>query len=292
MSDKLLRNINVINLGLSALILYLAYFLLFPLMDMPVAYSLPPVKPSATEKTESEPPPQQTHNPMEYTLIADQNLFHPERKIPPEKKAEAPLPKPEFVLYGTLITSDLGIAYLEDKKSAPVTTPGRGKRQTALKKGESLSGFILKELFNDRVVMNRGEETMTVYLNDSQAPKAREAVPDLTKTAPKTAAAGTPPAPSRPGTAPAGPAGPDKRPRPAPSPSTPSTAGTTAPPAALPSSGTPATGLSGLPSSGTPATSPGTSGGFIPSKPRYRPVPSGGPYPAPSPHRSGRIPNL
>ena len=257
-------------MGLSALILYLAYFLLFPLMDLPVAYSLPPVKPSATEKTETEPPLQQTPNPMEYTLIADQNLFHPERKIPPEKKAEAPLPKPEFVLYGTLITSDLGIAYLEDKKGAPVTTPGRGKRQTALKKGESLSGFILKELFNDRVVMNRGEETMTVYLNDSQAPKAREGVPDLTKTAPK-AAMGTPPALSRPGTAPAGPAGTETRPRPTAPQSAPTTAGTT-PPAAM----------SGLPSSGTPATSPGTSGAFTPSRPRYRPVPSG-PYPAPSP---------
>ncbi len=279
MSNKFLRNINVINLGLSALILYFAYFLLFPLMDLPVAYSLPPAKPSATGKTETVPPTQQTLNPMEYTQIADQNLFHPERIIPPEKKAEAPLPKPEFVLYGTMITSDLGIAYLEDKKSTPVTTPGRGKRQTALKKGESLSGFILKELFNDRVVMNRGEETMTVYLNDPQAPKAREGVPDQTKTAASAKApGGTPPALARPGTAPAGPAGaagPDNRPRPAPSPAPSSTAGATAPPAAM----------SGLPSPGTPATSPGTPGAFTPSRPRYRPVPSGGPYPAPSTSR-------
>jgi hypothetical protein len=262
----------VLNLALAAVILYFAFYLLFPLTEMPVTYNPPPVKKPTTEKTETEPPLQQTHDPMEYILIADQNLFHPERKIPPEKKAEAPLPKPEFVLFGTLITSDLGIAYLEDKKSAPVTTPGRGKRQTALKKGESLSGFILKELFNDRVVMNRGEETMTVYLNDSQAPKAREGVPDQTKTA-----AGTAPAPSRPGTAPAGPgapAGNETRPRATAPQAAPATAGTT-PPAAV----------SGLPSPGTTAGSPGggTSGAFTPSRPRYRPVPSGGPYPAPSP---------
>jgi hypothetical protein len=278
--NKYLRNINVINLGLSALILYFAYFLLFPLMDLPVAYSLPPVKPSATGKNVTEPPLQQTLNPMEYNQIADQNLFHPERILPPEKKAEAPLPKPEFVLYGTLITSDLGIAYLEDKKGAPVTTPGRGKRHTALKKGESLSGFILKELFNDRVVMIRGEETMTVYLNDSLAPKAREGVPDQTK-----AAAGTPPALSRPGSAPAGPAGPDNRSRPTASQTPPSTAGPTPPPA-----------MSGLPSSGTPAISSGIPGAFTPSRPRYRPVPSGpypepsGPYPAPSPSPVGPYP--
>ncbi len=275
MSNKFLRNINVINLGLLVLILYFAYFLLFPLMDMPVAYSLPPAKPLATGKTETEPPPQQTLDPMGYTVIADQNLFHPDRKIPLEKKAEAPLPKPEFVLFGTLITSDLGIAYLEDKKAPPVMTPGRGKRQTALKKGESLSGYILKELFNDRVVMNRGEETVTVYLNDAQAPKAREGIPDHTKPAPGVAAGtphalsrpGTLPAPSRPGTPPSGP---NTRSRPVASPAPPSTAGQT-PPAAM----------SGLPSSGTPAVSPATSGAFTPSRPRYRPVPST-PYPAPS----------
>ena len=201
--NKFLRNIHLLNLALAAVILYFAYYLLIPLIEGPVTYNPPTVKRTAPEKNEKEPTVQQTPNPMEYNLIADQNLFHPERKIPPEKKAEAALPKPEFVLYGTLITSDVGIAYLEDKKGAPVTTPGRGKRQTALKKGESLSGFILKELLNDRVVMNRGEETMTVYLNDSQAPKAREGVPDLTKTA----ATGTQPVPPRPGTAPAGPGG-------------------------------------------------------------------------------------
>ena len=228
-SNTFLRNINVMNLGLSALILYFAYFLLFPLMDLPVAYSLPPVKPSATGKTETEPPLQQTLNSMEYTQIADQNLFHPERIIPPEKKAEAPLPKPEFVLYGTLITSDLGIAYLEDKKGAPVTTPGRGKRQTAIKKGESLSGFILKELFNDRVVMNRGEETMTVYLNDSQTPKAREGVPDQTKTAasPRPRRRGRPPPFPVPGSPRQArePPGPETRSRPTASQTPPSTAG-------------------------------------------------------------------
>jgi hypothetical protein len=269
-ANKFLRNIHVLNLALAAVILYFAYYLLFPLTERPVIYNPPPVKKAAPEKTETGPPLQQTLNPMEYIVIADQNLFHPERKIPPEKKAEAPLPKPEFVLFGTLITSDMEIAYLEDKKAPPVMTPGRGKRQTALKKGETLSGYILKELFKDRVVMNRGEETTVVYLNDAQSPKAREGVPEHGKTAPR-AAAGTPPALSRPGTAP--PASPENRSRPAASHPPPSTPGQT-----------PSATMSGLPSSGTPAPaiSPGTSGAFTPSRPRYRPVPSG-PYPAPSP---------
>jgi hypothetical protein len=277
-ANKFLRNIHVLNLALVAVILYFAYYLLFPLTERPVTYSPPPAKKTAPEKTETGPPPEQTLNPMEYTVIADQNLFHPERKIPPEKKAEAALPKPEFVLFGTLITGDMEIAYLEDKKAPPIMTPGRGKRQTALKKGEALSGYVLKELFNDRVVMHRGEETTVVYLNDSQSPKAREGVPDPTKPAPKGAAGtppalshpGTPPQPSRPGTATAGP---NNRSRPVASQTPPSTAG---PP--------PSAAISGLPSSVPPSVSPGTSGAFTPSRPRYRPVPSGtGPYPAPSP---------
>jgi hypothetical protein len=265
-ANKILRNIHLLNLALSAVILTFAYFLLFPLTEMPVTYFIPLVKEGALgKKTGAELPLQQTPNPMEYTLIAEQNLFHPERKIPPEKMAEAPLPKPEFVLYGTLITPDLGIAYMEDKKSAPVTTPGRGKRQTAVKKGESLSGFILKELHNDRVVMNRGEETMIVYLNDPLAPKAREGVPDQTKTAPRTSAA--PPIPSRPGTAPAMPE--DK------------SRSVTPPAAASKTGSTTQATMSGLPSPGAPAAVPGPSGAFTPTtRPRYRPVPSGS-YPAP-----------
>ena len=110
---------------------------------------------------------------MDYVVVADENLFHPERRIPPEKKAEAVLPKPEFVLFGTLIAPNLSIAYMEDKK-APVTTPGRGNRQTTLKKGELLSGFTLKEIMKDKVVMARGEETIQVSLENPGSPKKRE----------------------------------------------------------------------------------------------------------------------
>ena len=118
----------------------------------------------------------QTLSPQEYRAIADQNLFHPDRIIPPEKKPESVLPKPEFVLYGTLITPDLKMAYLEDKK-APVTTPGRGTRQSALKIGESLSGFRVTEIQADKVILTRGEETIQVLLQEPGSSKARETTP-------------------------------------------------------------------------------------------------------------------
>ncbi len=111
----------------------------------------------------------------EYAKIADENLFHPERKIPVQKVEQQPLPKPEFVLYGTLITDDLQLAYIEDLK-APFTTPGRGKRQASLRKGDKMSGFTLKEIDAEKIVMVRGEETIVVRLNDPLRPKSRETV--------------------------------------------------------------------------------------------------------------------
>ena len=103
-------------------------------------------------------------------MIAEENLFHPERKIPAEKKVEQALPKPEFVLYGTLITDDIKLAYLEDRK-APYNTPGRGKRQTVLKIGDTMSSFTVKEIDTDKVVMVRGEDRIEVNVIDPAKPK-------------------------------------------------------------------------------------------------------------------------
>ena len=165
---------NVLNCGLVALALFLASSLFYLQPDLKGTKVSPAQKKKTIEKPLSDSPKAQTLSPMDYVMIADENLFHPERRIPPEKKDEAALPKPEFVLFGTLITSQTKVAYLEDKK-APVTTPGRGKRQTALHIGESLSGFTLKEISADKVIMKRGEETQIVLLNDTQNPKTREA---------------------------------------------------------------------------------------------------------------------
>ena len=134
---------------------------------------LPRIIKKNAEKDPLESLKTQTLSPQEYRVIADQNLFHPDRIIPPEKKPESVFPKPEFVLFGTLITPDLKMAYMEDKK-APVSTPGRGQRQTALKIGESLSGFNLKEVMADKVVMTRGEETIQVLLQEPGSSKSRE----------------------------------------------------------------------------------------------------------------------
>lgn len=166
------RNMNVINILLMGVVTLFALYSLSPLLEMKVTYALPAAKKVAGQKEETTVQTQ-TPSVTEYVKITDENLFHPERRIPPEKKEEKPLPKPEFVCYGTLISDDLSLAYLEDIK-APRSSPGRGKRVTPMKRGDSMSGFTLREIETDKVVMYRGEEQLIVPVNDPSRPRDRK----------------------------------------------------------------------------------------------------------------------
>lgn len=183
----LLSNINLINIILTGALIFLLNYVLLPFFNKSMQYTLPVIKKHEGLDSGSNKKPDQTKtpSPLDFMVITEQNLFHPERKIPVEVKEAQPLPKPDFVLYGTLISDDTNIAYMEDKKS-PNSTPGREKRQTPVKQGDSISGFTLKELSEDRVIMVRGEERLTVYLIDTQKPKQR----GVTAPAPSTVAQG------------------------------------------------------------------------------------------------------
>ena len=158
------RNINLLNLLLLAIVAVFALRVFLPALYQDIRYLLPPAKKSV--EAGKEPLLQQKMPSLsDYMIISEENPFHPERKIPVEKKAEQPLVKPEFVLYGTLIADDLKLAYLEDLK-APRSTSGRGKRQVALKQGDSLSGFTLKEIEAGKVVMVRGDDKIIVPIID------------------------------------------------------------------------------------------------------------------------------
>ncbi|MGO9614121.1 MAG: hypothetical protein ACLPX5_13970 [Dissulfurispiraceae bacterium] len=172
--NAFMKNINVLNL-----ILITAGFLFFNYTLLPLSNVSTKIHPPTIAKLGQNDKGQQAEepkilSPFEYTVIADQNLFHSERRIPPEKKEEKALPIPEFVLYGTLISDGMKLAYLEDQK-APVNSPGRGKRQTVLKVGEIMSGFKLNEVDPDKVVLSRGEQSLTVYVMDPNAAKDRGA---------------------------------------------------------------------------------------------------------------------
>lgn len=188
----LLRHINLLNILLLAAALFFAYYLLAPLFLASTAFKPLPLKKISSEEKDVPAAEEQRQAPsaMEYTVIAEQNVFHPERKIPVEKKDEKPLPQPEFSLYGTLVTDAVSLAYMEDRK-APRSTPGRGKRQTALKIGDSLSGYMVHEITHEKVVMVRGEDRIEVKVVSPANKK------DRTETG--TAASSPSPAPSHAG---------------------------------------------------------------------------------------------
>ena len=170
-----LSSINLINIVLALLLILLVNYMALPFLRMNTAFTLPRVKKPAIEKAAAgeKTTEEKSPSPSDYTVIAEQNLFHPERTIP-VAKADAgpttPLPQPEFVLYGTLVTDELKVAYMEDKKAKE--PQGTRKKQTALRLGEKMSGFILVEVDDDKVLMKRaGEEAIVVSLNE---PKVRE----------------------------------------------------------------------------------------------------------------------
>jgi hypothetical protein len=145
------------------------FFTVIPFLD-PAAVSLPPAKETAAGSGGKATPPLRSY-PVNYAVISEQNLFHPERKIPPERQQEKVLPKPDLFLYGTLITDSTSFAFVEDKR-APHSTAGRGKRQLTLKKGESLGGYILSEVEANRIVLVKGEERLVVMLDDREKRKS------------------------------------------------------------------------------------------------------------------------
>lgn len=186
---SIFRHVNVLNLLLLTVIVAFAAYILPPLLNVKVSYT-PPVPKKIVEGKEDKPVETPSPSVMEYTIIAEQNLFNPERKIPAEKKDEKPLPKPEFVLYGTLIAGDASIAFLDDLK-APYTSSGRGKRQRTLRIGNVLSGYTLSEVYPEKVVMVRGEDRIELRVIDPSRAKTREGA----------AVAAAPPAPAGSGAA-------------------------------------------------------------------------------------------
>jgi type II secretory pathway component PulC len=167
----LYRSINLLNILLLLMIVSVIVFAVSPLFRMKVKYTLPVGKAKVADQSAPSKETVQTTSPADYVIVSENNLFHPDRMIPPEKKDEKLLPRPELVLFGTVVSDGVSVAYIEDKKS-PRTSPGRGKRQSVVRKGDVLGGFVLKDIETDRIILSRGEETMVVRL--TEAGKQRE----------------------------------------------------------------------------------------------------------------------
>ena len=190
----LLKSINLLNFLLLAVAITAIACAVVPLAELSV--NVTPPAPTETGAGQPEEPSAGSQAPVysDYASIAEHNVFHPLRRIPPDNKGDLAVPRPEVILYGTLITDDMRLAYVEDKKS-PRTTPGRGKRQIALKKGETLSGYVLKEVEKDRIELVKGNDRIVVYLSDQNKARNGEAArPGASPGGPQMAA--PPPGPS------------------------------------------------------------------------------------------------
>lgn len=171
---KVFRHINPLNLLLLSVIAALVFYAYTTFINFNISFASLKIKAPA-ERQEVKTDAVQTPSVVDYSIIADSNLFHPERIIPPEKKADQ-LPKPEFILYGTLMTGETKIAYLEDLK-APHSTAGRGKRQRSLQLGQALSGYTLKEVHHDRVLMAKADEVIEVKIGANRKAARAAAAP-------------------------------------------------------------------------------------------------------------------
>jgi hypothetical protein len=159
--NSLIKQVNLLNCIIAVLIIATIGLLLIPMLTSKI--TMPSTAPAGVEPIKSAAAPPVVMPPFQdYAIITEKNLFHPGRILPPLKKVEE-VPRPEFVLYGTLVTDVLRIAYMTDNKQ-PRNTPGRGKRQTAVKLGETMSGYALMEVQPDRVVMARGDDRIEVLI--------------------------------------------------------------------------------------------------------------------------------
>lgn len=162
----LLRSINVLNLLMTAIAIGLFIAFLNPLLGTPAPVKVPAsneIQPGIARGVDRTMKPSMT----DYALIGEQNLFHPDRTISEAKKSPAPvkLSRPELILHGTMLTGELKMAYLEDKKARP-KIPGRGAAHMVIKEGDTVGGYILKQITENMIVLANGEEQMTLYLDE------------------------------------------------------------------------------------------------------------------------------
>ena len=178
----LLKNINVLNLLLLATVIFLFFELNDSLVDKKINLTIPQPK-EVVNKNEEKAVTENAATYLDYVVITEKNLFHPERTIIFKKTEEQQqLAKPEIILYGTLITDEKRIAYIEDKK-APYSSPGRGKRQVTVNEGDMIAGYKLAIINAESILLVRGEDKIIVNLSTQKERNDGEAAAKTTSPA-------------------------------------------------------------------------------------------------------------
>jgi hypothetical protein len=108
-----------------------------------------------------------------FQLIAEKNIFSPERKDFPAAQAGVPEPpkpaaRPQIILYGVAIGGEF--------ESATISNPGRtarpGERDTrTVKVGQQIGEYKLAKILPDRIAMEYNGDTFEVFLYDPKNPR-------------------------------------------------------------------------------------------------------------------------
>jgi len=107
-----------------------------------------------------------------FMVIAEKNIFHPERKefsLPSLEQAK-PGARPPIQLYGIMITEDLQTASVaQSGKPLP-----KGEREIkTLKIGERIGEYTLTKILPDRVTFETAGDSFEILLYDPKSPKKR-----------------------------------------------------------------------------------------------------------------------
>lgn len=147
------RRYFLINLALLVAAIFLG-FKLYGAFSKPLDIPLQEGRKSQRLKTEGNINTGTEFNISDYEAIVQKDLFRPSRSAAPPEMS-FPLEKPK--LFGTIIMDSGKSAILED----PIT---KTKKQYNL--NDSVSGFIISDIQEDRVVLLRGTEKIEVMLRE------------------------------------------------------------------------------------------------------------------------------
>lgn len=157
------RNVTLLNVLLVVALVLAGIGVICPAMSVNNRLKLPRVVPKETVLPEKPAEEAAQPLPTDYAVVSEMNLFHPQRVIPIDAKKE--LPKPELFLCGIIMYGNQRVAFVEDRKN-PTTSPGRGKRQTELRKGSVYAGYSVTDINNNSIVLARGDQSVSVHLMD------------------------------------------------------------------------------------------------------------------------------
>jgi hypothetical protein len=136
----------------------------------------------------------------------DRPLFNASRRpapaAPTEATAKPTIQRGQFLLTGTMITSEGAVAYLKESS-------GTGKAKT-VKRGESINGMLVAEVTPDKVTLTVGDESEDLELKVAKGPKTTV---QPTAAAPATPGAAQAAQPAGAPAAPPGGAAPTRRPQ-------------------------------------------------------------------------------